>query len=68
MSCCMKCAQVCLSAYAHQDVPFEHLGVLLAQKHKRSSAPLYQVMLNYRGLSTAARNSNGLTIASLGRR
>ena len=29
----------------------------------RSSAPLYQVMLNYRGLSMAARNSNGLTIA-----
>jgi hypothetical protein len=55
--------QVCLSAYAHQDVPFEHLESLLTQEYKRSSAPLYQVMLNYRGLSMAARNSNGLTIA-----
>ena len=66
MSFLREVRQVCLAAYAHQDVPFEHVESLLDEKHRRGGRPLYQVMLNYRGLLTPPRSSNGLTIASLG--
>jgi amino acid adenylation domain-containing protein len=52
---------VCLEAYAHQDVPFEHLEALFEREQK--GVPLYQVMLNYRNLWTPALELNGLTIA-----
>lgn len=53
---------VCLAAYGHQDVPFEHLEALLDRK--QNGAPLYRVMLNYRNLWTPVLDANGLTIAS----
>jgi hypothetical protein len=54
---------VSLAAYAHQDLPFEHLETLLEHRHGKQ-APLYQVMLNYRNQTTAPLEANGLTIAS----
>jgi len=55
--------EVCLEAYAHQDLPFEHLEALLQKPQKQRHTPLYQVMLNYRNFSTPADEANGLTIA-----
>ncbi|MGE5220526.1 MAG: amino acid adenylation domain-containing protein [Chloroflexota bacterium] len=54
----------CIGAYAHQEVPFEYLETLVERKPKKNSAPLYQVMLNYRNQATTAQQANGLTIAS----
>ena len=55
--------RICLSAFAHQDVPFEYLESVLERKLTPPSAPWYQVMLNYRNLSAAPESSNGLTIS-----
>lgn len=52
-----------VAAFAHQDLPFEHLEALLEHKHGKH-APLYQVMLNYRNQTTPTLEANGLTIAS----
>ncbi len=56
--------ECCIAAYAHQELPFEYLETLLERRRKKTSAPLYQVMLNYRNQSTASKQVNGLTIAS----
>ncbi len=56
--------RTCVEAYAHQDVPFEYVEALVEKRRGRSKVPLYQVMLNYRNLSTPPAESNGLTIAS----
>jgi non-ribosomal peptide synthetase component F len=56
--------RTCVEAYAHQDLPFEYLEALLDRRRKQRSVPLYQVMLNYRNLSTPPAEINGLTIAS----
>jgi hypothetical protein len=55
--------KVCLSGYTHQELPFEYLESLLERRGKGSKAPIYQVMLNYRGVSTAPQQVHGLTIA-----
>jgi amino acid adenylation domain-containing protein len=55
--------EVCLAAYARQDLPFEYLESLI-EKKRRGHPPIYQVMLNYRGMPTPPREVNGLTIAS----
>jgi hypothetical protein len=55
--------QICLTAYAHQDVPFEYLEASL-EKRSRGAPSMYQVMLNYRSLSSPTLPANGLTIAS----
>ncbi|MGH7854253.1 MAG: amino acid adenylation domain-containing protein, partial [Candidatus Binatia bacterium] len=52
-----------VAAFAHQDLPFEHLEALLEHKHGKH-APLYQVMLNYRNQTTPTLEANGLAIAS----
>jgi len=52
-----------VAALAHQDLPFEHLEALLERK-RGTTAPLYQVMLNYRNQTTPTLEANGLTIAS----
>jgi non-ribosomal peptide synthetase component F len=56
--------ETCVSAYAHQDLPFEHLEALLNKRNRKRERPLYQVMLNYRNQSTPTLEANGLTIAS----
>jgi non-ribosomal peptide synthetase component F len=53
-----------VAAYAHQDLPFEHLETLLDKKRRKRERPLYQVMLNYRNQLTPTLEANGLTIAS----
>lgn len=59
-----KVRDVCLSAYANPDVPFEHLEGALEENRRRRAAPIYQVMLHYRSLLTAPATANGLTITS----
>ena len=56
--------EVCLEAYAHQDLPFEHLEAMLQKTQKQRHTPLYQVMLNYRNFSSSTEEANGLAIAS----
>jgi hypothetical protein len=56
--------EVCLTAYANADVPVEVLEAALDNRARRSAAPLYRVMFNYRSLSTQPVIANGLTIAS----
>jgi amino acid adenylation domain-containing protein len=56
--------ECCIAAYAHQELPFEYLESLLEMKAKKTSMPLYRVMLNYRNQSSPVREVNGLTIAS----
>jgi hypothetical protein len=45
-------------------VPFEHLEASLERKRNVREPPIYQVMLNYRSLSSPDMEANGLTIAS----
>ena len=52
-----------VAAFAHQDLPFEHLEALLEHEHGKHTPP-YRVMLNYRNQTTPALEANGLTIAS----
>ena len=56
--------ECCIAAYAHQELPFEYLESLLETKQKKSHAPLYQVMLNYRNQTRPIAEADGLTIAS----
>ena len=53
---------ICLSAYARQDLPFDYLESLLEKEGNKK--PLSQVMLNYRNFPTPPRKICGLTIAS----
>ncbi|HYA28158.1 MAG TPA: amino acid adenylation domain-containing protein, partial [Acidobacteriota bacterium] len=55
---------VCLDAYAHQEVPFEHLEARLNRGPRSPRAPLFQVMFNYRNQVSAPLDAGGLTIAS----
>ena len=57
-------SETCVAAYAHQDLPFEHLEAVLEKRSRKDDGPLYQVMLNYRNQSTPTLEANGLTIAS----
>ena len=66
MSCAELIAQVratTVAAYAHQDLPFEHLESLLEARQAKQTPP-YQVMLNYRNQHTPAIEANGLTVGS----
>ncbi len=59
--------QVCLEAYAHQEVPFEQVLTSLRVERHLSHAPLFQVFLNMLEFpEPATMELPGLTLESLG--
>jgi len=56
---------VCLSAYAHQDVGFEKLIEELKPKRDQSHSPIFQVYLNLFSFQRGVTNLPGLEITSL---
>ncbi|MFB1479128.1 non-ribosomal peptide synthase/polyketide synthase, partial [Corallococcus sp. RDP092CA] len=54
-----------LSAYAHQDVPFEKLVEELAPTRDTSRTPLFQVLLSFRGAPVPELKVPGLTLRAV---
>ncbi|MCP4659761.1 MAG: AMP-binding protein, partial [bacterium] len=57
--------QVALDAFAHQDLPFEHLVEELQPQRDLSSTPLFQVMFILHSSSQGSGEMPGLTMVSL---
>jgi amino acid adenylation domain-containing protein len=57
--------EVCLEAYAHQDVPFERLVAILQPARDVSRTPLFQVKLDLDHDLTAVLKLSGLTLSPL---
>jgi amino acid adenylation domain-containing protein len=56
--------EICLEAYAHQDVPYDYLESVLQAGKSKPKAPMAQVMFNYRNPAVPPQEIPGLTIAS----
>ena len=57
--------EVCLAAYAHQDVPFEKLVEELQPDRDLSHSPLFQVAFVYQSQPVAVDRIGGLSLAQL---
>jgi amino acid adenylation domain-containing protein len=56
---------VTLSAYTHQEVPFEQVARVLEQEENVNRSSLFQVLFNYQGPAAESLQIPGLTFASL---
>ena len=59
--------EVCLGAYAHQEVPFEKFVEELGVERDLSRTPLFQVMLAWQNRTDEEADMSGLRMASIPR-
>jgi amino acid adenylation domain-containing protein/FkbM family methyltransferase len=58
--------EVCLGAYAHQDMPFEKLVMELQPDRDMSRTPLFQTMLVLQNVPAGQPRMKGLTVTEVG--
>jgi amino acid adenylation domain-containing protein len=61
----VRVREIALSAYAHQDLPFEMLVEALRPERDPSHAPLFQVMFVLQNAPVSQLSLTGLTVSSL---